>query len=76
MMYDDGIHDIGWVVTAYNTLSVAGPVLDRSGRLIGLLSRSHESIKCSCVQPLRDLLLRVKGLLLLSSCGARTSASS
>lgn len=32
-----------------------GPVVDREGRLIGLLSRSHEFIKCSCVQHLRNL---------------------
>jgi hypothetical protein len=31
-----------------------GPVLDREGRLIGLLSRSHEYINFSCVQPLRN----------------------
>ena len=32
-----------------------GPVVDREGCLIGLLSRSHEFIKCSCVQHLRNL---------------------
>lgn len=32
-----------------------GPVIDREGKLIGLLSRSHTFIKFSCVQPLRNM---------------------
>ena len=32
-----------------------GPVVDREGELIGLLSRSHEYIRFSCVQQLRNL---------------------
>lgn len=32
-----------------------GPVLDREGCLIGLLSRSHDYVKFSCIQPVRDL---------------------
>ncbi|KAJ1416805.1 hypothetical protein B484DRAFT_454160 [Ochromonadaceae sp. CCMP2298] len=35
--------------------SSGGPVVDREGRVIGLLSRSHEFIKYSCVQHLRNL---------------------
>lgn len=32
-----------------------GPVVDRDGQLIGLLSRSHDYVKYSCVQHLRNL---------------------
>jgi hypothetical protein len=32
-----------------------GPVVDREGQLIGLLSRSHDYVKYSCVQHLRNL---------------------
>ena len=35
--------------------SSGGPVVDREGELIGLLSRSHEYIRFSCVQQLRNL---------------------
>lgn len=32
-----------------------GPVVDREGELIGLLSRSHDYVRYSCVQHLRNL---------------------
>ena len=35
--------------------SSGGPVVDRDGELIGLLSRSHQYIRYSCVQPVRNL---------------------
>jgi len=38
-----------------DTGSSGGPILDRNGDLVGLLSRSHESYKNSCVQPIRNL---------------------
>lgn len=36
--------------------SSGGPVLNREGQVIGLLSRSHESARYSYVQPLRNLM--------------------
>ncbi len=35
--------------------SSGGPILDREGSLLGLLSRSYESVKNSCVQPIKNL---------------------
>ena len=40
-----------------------GPIVDRAGELIGLLCRSHESVKYSCVQHLRNLFDIIKDLI-------------
>lgn len=42
--------------------SSGGPVVDRDGHLIGLLSRSHDFIKYSCVQHLRNLFDIIRNL--------------
>ncbi len=44
--------------------SSGGPVLDRAGDLLGLLARSHDMVRMSCMQKLRDLpeLVRQKAL--------------
>ena len=42
--------------------SSGGPVVDREGQLIGLLSRSHQWFKFSCVQHLRNLFDIIRDL--------------